>query len=277
MSSELPTPPSWVQPLSAFTHWMRASDYPQTTQKLRNYHLRRLAVTTGIAPFDMTTDALVEHIGSHDWSAATKRSNRSSFRAFYRWAYASGHMTHDPAALLPKISAPAGRPRPAPETVVTSSLASAAPRERLMILLAATASMRCCEIAVVHTDDVTGVPGQRELVVHGKGGKTRAVPIDDGLALRLLDHAGGTGFVFPGQIDGHLSAKRVSELLSDALPDGWTGHTLRHRFATVAYQGTSDLRAVQELLGHASVATTQIYTAISSDALRSAARAALVA
>jgi site-specific recombinase XerD len=80
--------------------------------------------------------------------------------------------------------------------------------------------------------------------------------------------------VFPGQVNGHLTSGYVSKLVSDALPPGWTAHTLRHRFASVAYSADRDIRAVQELLGHASVATTQIYTAIPKDALRRAVNAA---
>ncbi|WP_022899139.1 tyrosine-type recombinase/integrase, partial [Humibacter albus] len=80
--------------------------------------------------------------------------------------------------------------------------------------------------------------------------------------------------LFPGRVDGHLSAAYVSKLISRALPEGVTAHPLRHRFASRAYAAERDIRAVQELLGHASVATTQIYTAVPDAALRRAALAA---
>ena len=82
-----------------------------------------------------------------------------------------------------------------------------------------------------------------------------------------IDHAAvelrGTGWTFQGQMRdgraihgdrsaGHLSAGRVGELVSELLPDGWTTHTLRHRFASAAYRADRDIRAVQELLGHVS-------------------------
>jgi len=63
-------------------------------------------------------------------------------------------------------------------------------------------------------------------------------------------------------------------VISRLMPDGWSMHKLRHRFATRGYAGTGNLRAVQEALGHASVATTQRYTAISSREVRSVADAA---
>ena len=113
------------------------------------------------------------------------------------------------------------------------------------------------------------------LTVTGKGGKTRTVPISDSLAAAI--EARGSGWTFPGLTDGHLGAERVGQLVARALPAGWTCHTLRHRFASAAYRAERDIRAVQELLGHASVATTQIYTAVPDDAKRRAALAATFA
>jgi len=66
----------------------------------------------------------------------------------------------------------------------------------------------------------------------------------------------------------------LGKLIARYLPDGWTPHKLRHRFATVAYGDAHDLRAVQQLLGHASVATTQVYVAVRGDAVTTAASAA---
>lgn len=94
------------------------------------------------------------------------------------------------------------------------------------------------------------------------------IPVPSTLARDIL---AANGWLFEGNIDGHLSAAYVSKLISRALPEGWTAHTLRHRFASMAYIGAGkDIRAVQELLGHASVATTQIYTAVEDDVMRAA-------
>lgn len=70
------------------------------------------------------------------------------------------------------------------------------------------------------------------------------------------------GWLFPGGQNGHVSPGWLGKQVSRALPEGFTGHKIRHRYASVAYTKTHDLRAVQELLGHASVATTQVYTAV---------------
>lgn len=278
MTSPLTTPGSWVTPLREYVRWLRGGDYPQTTEKLRCYHLKRFATTTGLDPYEVTLDHLLDWLGRHDWSSSTRRSHRTTLRSFYGWAHAAGRIATNPAALLPKISEPAGLPRPAPDSIIRDSLTHAGERVKLMILLAATASLRSCEIAVVNMADITGWREAHSLVVHGKGRKTRVVPISDSLAVSLRGRAlrNPGGWVFEGQIDGHLSAKRVSELISEALPGGWTAHTLRHRFASVAYRESRDIRAVQELLGHASVATTQIYTAIDDRDRRSAALATAI-
>lgn len=271
MGKQLPIPPAWQQPLDDFVGWLRAAGRPESTIYLRQYQLVRFATTTGLEPYDATLDVLIEYLASHGWSANTRRATRSGLRGFYRWAHATGRMPANPAELLPVVAAPLGRPRPAAEDDVTAGLRAADDRVRLMVKLAATAGLRCCEIACVASSDVRRDLVGYSLVVHGKGNKTRVVPIADVLAARILD-AGG--WLFPGQVDGHLSAAYVSKLVSRVLPDGVTAHMLRHRFASRAYSADADIRAVQELLGHASVATTQVYTQVPDDHLRRAMLAA---
>ena len=99
------------------------------------------------------------------------------------------------------------------------------------------------------------------------------MPLTDDLASAVRLACGG-GWMLPGQINGHLSARRVGELAAEALPAPWTLHTLRHRFATRAYDATGDLVTVSRLLGHASVATTQRYVATGRARLREVAGAA---
>lgn len=279
MTSPLRTPGPWKDPLAAYTRWLRGADYPRSTEKLRLYHLKRYANTSGLSPADTTTEALLDYLGSHQWSSATRHSNRTSLRSFFGWAYSSGLRGDDPAALLPSIRQHVGTPRPIPDLILTDALHHAGEREWLMMMLAATAGLRAVEISQVNLGDIYGQRGTYSLRVNGKGRKIRMVPISDRLAAELAErgraHAGG--WVFPGQINGHLSAKRVTDLVSDALPGEWTAHTLRHRFASQAYAGSRDIRAVQELLGHSSVATTQIYTAVPDDSIRAAAMVAQLA
>jgi integrase len=125
------------------------------------------------------------------------------------------------------------------------------------------------------------LPGRRDLVqdlygwsliVTGKGDKQRTVPLTDGLAAAVQAHT-GAGYLFPGP-DGHLSAGWVGTTISRLMPDGWSIHKLRHRYASRGYAKTGDLLAVQQALGHASPATTQRYVQVPSAAVRAVSEAA---
>lgn len=267
----LQPPTTWAEPIRLFLTNLRLSGAPRPTITLRSYHLRRFAIDCGTEPWTVTATHLLDHLERHDWSPSTVKTFRSTMREFYRWAILHDHTDRNPADKLPRIRVAAGTPRPASEASLQEAYERADARTRLMIRLAAEAGLRCREIALVHHDDLTQDLLGWTLTVHGKGDKTRQVPISDDLAADLLP---STGYVFEGLIDGHLSAHYISKCISRALP-GATAHQLRHRFATRAYQlGGRDIRAVQELLGHASVATTQVYTAVEHEALRRAALSA---
>lgn len=79
----------------------------------------------------------------------------------------------------------------------------------------------------------------------------------------------------PGAEEEHRSPHHVGKLMAGALPDHWTAQALRHHFATRAYRGSRNLRAVQVLLGHSSVATTERYTAVDDDEIRAAMMSAM--
>lgn len=273
MREKFPAPIEWEKPLSDYLEWQRAAGRPASTRYQRSYHLRRFARETGCAPFDATLDILVRYLGSHEWGKSTQHAVRSTLRGFYEWAEFTGRAPTNPAERLPGITPPPGRPRPAPEEAITDGIAHADERVRLMLQLAAGAGLRCVEVARVHTDELVEDLEGWSLRVTGKGGRRRVVPLSRRLALALRSLP--PGFAFPGNDGGHLSAAYVSKLMSAALPPGVTAHMLRHRFASKAYVGSGrDIRAVQELLGHASVATTQVYTKVPDGALRAGVEAA---
>jgi integrase len=270
---EISTPEAWCQPLGEYLSWMRAAGRPASSNYLRSYHLRRFAVDTGHAPFAVTLDDLVDYLSAHPWAKSTRHSVRSTLRGFYAWAHHTGRMDANPAILLPSVSPPQGKPRPASDEALEAGIRDADERVKLMLRLAAGAGLRCCEVAAVHTDDLVEDLEGWSLRVVGKGGRRRVVPLSRRLALALRGVP--PGYVFPGQVDGHLSSAYVSKLMSRALPPGVTAHMLRHRFASYAYVGSGrDIRAVQELLGHASVSTTQVYTKVPDGAKRAGVEAA---
>lgn len=267
---------TWITLLSAYSKFQRAAGHSSSTRKLRMVYARTFAEFTSHAPEAVELDELVEFLAAHpEWKPATRGVVVACLRNLFGWMHQSGRRTDDPSTRLPKVRVPRGLPRPCPDDFVRQAMSLSAPRELLMIRLGSEAGLRCAEIAAVRGDCVSAALIGYALTVTGKGGRTRTIPISDSLAAAI--QARGEGWCFPGRTDGHLGPVHVGRLVAATLPDGWTTHTLRHRFASVAYGSERDIRAVQELLGHASVATTMIYTAIPDGAKRRAALAAALA
>lgn len=260
--------------IKRWTVWLRAAGRPDTTIGLRTYHVRRAMQELDLDPWAVTAEDLMDFLGKHDWAPETRRSYRASLRAFYTWAQATGRRVDNPALLIPSIALPRGVPRPTPETVYQKALLEADERVALMIQLAAKAGLRRGEIAGLRRDMIQEDLVGHSLVFPGKGGHVRRVPLLEDMARDLLERPPGWLFPSTAPGGGSLTPAHVGVLVSRALPEGWACHSLRHRFATVAYIRTRDLRAVQELLGHAKPETTARYTQVPDDALRRAVEAA---
>lgn len=265
--------------IKVWATWLRAIGRPETTIGQRTYHLRRVLSDIGRELYELSTQDLIDWLASKSWKPNTRRAYRASLRAFYRWAQATGRRLDDPAIGIPSITVPRGLPRPTPETAYRQSLIDATPRVRRMIRLAAGHGLRRGEIASSRREHVVATVDGHSLIVTGKGGHVRMVPLAPDFAAELLKLPPGWFFPSDSTRDGragtHLTPAHVGKLVSRALPDAWTCHTLRHRCGTIAYQlGGRDLRAVQELLGHAKLDTTVLYTQISPDAVREAMAAA---
>lgn len=188
----------------------------------------------------------------------TKYSARCSARLFYSWGQKAGFTQDNVALKLPSVRRPRGVPKACPEQVLEKGLWNATRRRDVfMLLLGSYAGLRACEIAPLHTRDV--LLG-RKLRVLGKGGHERIVPLHP-IIREYLPYF-EDGFFFPSDrsTTGHVLPASIGQRIRDLLDtSGWNGHTLRHRFATEVYQANPDLLALKDLLGHASVATTQIY------------------
>lgn len=272
-----PIPSSWEQPLRTWESALRTRGLSERTIDTRIRHVRQLARQLNTAPHAVTAEGLIEWCGDQAWMPETRHGYYASFRLFFEHLAPSGKIEQNPASSLVSVRRPLVLPRPTPEDIVRAAITEADPRTALILTLAASLGLRAHEIARVRRDDIHHDLYGMALTVRGKGGKERSVPLAQDLARRLLaacadDRA--NGFAFPGQIDGHLSARWISKLASHVLPKPWTLHTLRHRFATKAYSANRDLIAVQRLLGHSSVATTQRYAAHPQDALWMAVSAA---
>lgn len=283
---------AWVVAIAAFKSYLRSAEHSAGTIRLRTYYVARFAVDVtrtdpeNSAPFrGVGMDQLVTWLSEHEWKAETRKAARASLVAFYAWAVRSGRIKvkENPAAELAPVTVPRRLPRPTPDQVLVDALYTANDKERLMLMLAGYGGLRRAEIAQVHPDDFDWEINK--LLVRGKGGRQRLIPVHPHLGREVQTEIArrksgktGTGwryyvdaitplhYLFPGK-HGHVQPDAVGKVLNKLLGGHWTGHTLRHRFATVALRVHHDLRAVQELMGHAKPETTAIYTEVDDGAL----------
>jgi integrase/recombinase XerD len=248
-------------------------------------------------------------LAGRGFKASSVARRLSAVRQFYRFLYAEGHRGDDPAAVIegPK------RGRPLPKvlsikevdrllaTARTAAEAAEKPSERLR------ARRLVCLLEVLYAtglrvSELIALPAsaarrdERLLVVRGKGGKERLVPLNDAAKqamrdyLALVTEAGradapsprttpSSKWLFPSFAEaGHLSRQHAArELKSLAIATGLPAakvspHVLRHAFASHLLQNGADLRIVQTLLGHSDISTTQIYTHVLDERLKSLVR-----
>jgi integrase/recombinase XerD len=235
-------------------------------------------------------EAYFKHLGERGLSPATAARRRASVRGFYRFVLGEGWRADDPSR---RVDAPKqGRPLPKvlSRAEVDRLIAAASARDgaaglRLgcMIELIYASGLRISELLALPLAAVARDPAY--LIVKGKGGKERLAPLNDAartaigayLPARKRFLAKGLGdspWLFPSRgAGGRLTARRFAQLLDEAASAAGVDsakvspHVLRHAFATHLLEGGADLRAVQTLLGHADIATTQIYTHVTSDRL----------
>lgn len=262
-------PAVWAEAIAGYIVWMTVANRSTNTIRARKEQLEHMARRVSSGPWDVTHTVLLAYAAAQSWASETRRARYAGFKEFWRWAKREGLIRENPAKRLPLIKPSAPSPDPVPAPVYHDAVRKADQRTALMMRLAHDAGLRRAEIAVVHSDDVREDLLGWSLLVHGKGNRLRLVPLTPRLALDL--RALGEGFAFPGRIDGHLSPRRVGELLEEALPGAWTGHKLRHSFGTNVHEASGgDTLTAQGLLGHANPNTTTRYVR-PSDARRRAA------
>ncbi|MFD5600826.1 tyrosine-type recombinase/integrase [Leucobacter sp. NPDC058333] len=229
--------------------------------------VRRLLIKIGPAA-SVTQIQLERFIDDHTshWSAAYRKKVYASYRIFFYWARKRQFIDVNPSRHLDTVRVPRYLPRPAPEEVVLKAFDNASLAESAMLCLGATQGLRRTEIASAHPMNRDG----GVLRVVGKGTKARMVPLDPltrGLLEQLEADHGTTDFYFPGRFSGHVHPATVYKWLKRHLGSAWSTHNLRHRAASLGLRETGDLRGIQELLGHSSLATTQVYTLVDVDQL----------
>ena len=223
------------------------------------------------------------------WRALARSSvarKSAALRRFYAFLVDEGHRADDPGAALPRP----GTARPLPKVLsvgdvdalfaaIGDRLASATPmradlRLAALIELLYGSGLRATELVSLPRNAIH--PDRPFLILKGKGGRERLVPISDraraAVAAWRAHVAADRAWLFPSG-KGHLTRVRLYQLVkalaADAgiPPDRVSPHVLRHAFATHLLAGGADLRALQAMLGHADIATTEIYTHVDASRL----------
>lgn len=274
-------------------------DSPQTVRAYRSHleaYLRWLD-SHGLDGLSITPRELRRYLAdlhAARYSPSTISAHLSSIRSLYRWLSSEGAIESDPADA---ISSPK-RPKSLPHVLTSEQMDAlmAAPdatspdgvRDRAMLELLYASGARIAELAALTVSSVDA--GSMTVRLFGKGSKERIVPlyrtaVDAVEAYRTQArpvliarrHGGapdaGELFISGGGAPMGTDALRYrfDALARKAgLPAGISPHAMRHTFATDLVAGGADLRSVQELLGHASLSTTQIYTHLTPERLRSA-------
>ena len=259
--------PTDAELVALYDSYCQAAAMSPNTRGLKQSYLRRFRATHDLRT--CTSQEVIDWLSANPtWKPATRRAARSALTTFFAWMRKMGHRPDDPALDTASVRVPMGAPKPCPEQVLAQAIEKADPRARLALLLGAYAGLRRAEIAGLHASMID--LEARTLRVTGKGGKTRVVPMSEALVEELTLAVARGGYLFPNGRGGSLTPTSLGRLVSPLLGTGYSTHALRHRFATRVYQGTHDLRATQELLGHASIATTERYTAVSDEQRRAA-------
>ena len=292
----IPAEPSdaWARALALLDADLRRRGAAHATRRAYGSdlgELARWATTAGLEPTALDYRIL------RRWAAAlserrmappTVARKLAAVRALLRTLLEHGELAHNPADLLPAPKRPDRLPRALRPDQVADLLdriparTSLELRDRALFELAYGSGLRARELVDL---DAGSIDFDAEQVrVEGKGGKTRVVPCGEA-ALRsvsayldrgrpALDHSGDPA-LFLSKSGRRLGTSDVRRRLRcwsrhAAVQGGVSPHALRHSFATHLLEGGADLRAIQEMLGHASVGTTQTYTRVESGRLRAA-------
>ena len=291
-------PPSrsaaWAQALAAFDADLQRRAVAVKTRRAYGGDLRRFAAwceALGLPPTGAGVRELRRYAASLSAGGLRPTSVAravASLRAFYRVLRERGEVAQNPAELLTLPRRPRTLPhvlRPDELSVLLDRIGAATPldrRDRALLELAYAAGLRAEELVMLTVDSVEY--DLEQVRVEGKGSKTRIVPVGEPALRALRDYverarpalaAGESDALFLSKSGRRLSTSDVRRRLRI-----WSGraglggavhpHALRHSFATHLLDGGADLRAIQELLGHATISTTQVYTRVESARLRRA-------
>jgi integrase/recombinase XerD len=262
--------------LDDFAAYQRAKGLSPRTIENREYMLRALERRCGVPLMEVGLRDLRAQLGrekapGEPLARGTMQTERDCFRAFFRFLLEEGYRTDDPSERLAPVRAPRGEPRPYSSEQIDALLGSGSYRRtRVMILLGCYQGFRVGTIARVHGRDVDLAEGTIRAV--GKGGKVRVLPLHP-LVAEAAAAMPADDWWFPARngAGGPIKSRSVTDLITRAKKRAGiaerelTPHSLRHSFGTHLVEGGVDIRIVQELMMHSSLATTQIYTGVNRE------------
>jgi site-specific recombinase XerD len=288
-------PPAWQAALLLLDRELRGRAAAEKTRRAYGIDVEqfaRWAAAAGLDPAQVEHRALRRYaakLGEDGAAPTTVARKLAAIRALYRSLREHGHVEQNPADLVATPKRPRTLPtvlKPQEIAALLDRIPTATPlevRDRAMFELAYACGLRAEEIVTL---DLTSIDHDAEHVrVEGKGGKTRLVPAGEtalAAVARYLERArpallgvGDEPALFLSKTGRRLGTSDVRRRLRvwvrlAEVQGGVHPHALRHSFATHLLDGGADLRAIQEMLGHASVSTTQIYTRVESARLKTA-------
>jgi integrase/recombinase XerD len=232
-----------------------------------------LADANGQDPVGLSTRQFRGWLAAQRVSTSTLATYDRYLRAYTRFLVDEDLRADDPLAKARRVKDPRREARPITDAHLEALLVSRKHwRTQVMALLGAFQGLRASEIAAVRGEDVDTVAGL--FFVIGKGGTRVTMPLHP-LVAQAADRMPRAGYWFPaheytGRGDTHIHGNSVSSILSDAMRragiPGGTAHRLRHWYGTSLVKGGTNLRAVQQLLRHASLATTERYVRVEEQA-----------
>ncbi|WP_264071929.1 tyrosine-type recombinase/integrase [Mycolicibacterium komossense] len=247
--------------------WQTAQRLSRKTIDERLRVIRQLHAETEQQPIRIDAAGIVRWVADHDddWSDSTACTYTSYLSAWFKWLQLTDRRIDNPMVKVGTPRAPDREPRPTSDADVAKLLKTRMwTSTRRMILIALLAGLRVHEIAKIRGEDVD--LGSRLLWVRGKGKRLKSVPLHP-LLVELASEMPAAGWWFPmrGHEGEHVLAKSVSDIIGRTMRRAGvrgTPHCLRHWYASTMLANGVDIRVVQELLRHKSLATTQIYTKV---------------
>ena len=239
---------------------------------------------SGEPPAGMTEATLRRYLGglaAAGLSARTAARRLSALRHFHRFLLREGIRDDDPTLLLDRPRLPAALPKLLSEAEVDALLAAAALRKRERQAAVMRAALEILYATGLRVSELLALPraalagDAALLLIRGKGGRERIVPLSDAARAAAAPLIAGKGrWLFPGRDpaqamtrQGFAQALKTVALDAGLDPARVSPHVLRHSFASHMLARGADLRSLQLLLGHADIATTQIYTHVLAERL----------